>query len=62
MPDARVHDLDPGAAVRLGRGHDPDVAARVGELDRVAHEVAHDLADARRVVADPERAAGEGAP
>ena len=57
--DARVGHLDPCA---VGRRRDVDrhrPAAR-RELDRVGDEVGDDLADARRIVADPDRRARAG--
>jgi hypothetical protein len=47
---------------RRRRDADRDGPARLGELDRVADEVRHDLADPLRVVADPDRGVGQGQP
>ena len=56
--DARVGHLDP-RPVRRRRHVDRDRAAARRELDRVGDEVGDDLADALRVVADPDRRDGE---
>jgi len=58
-PDARVSNLDRRPVVGRRDLH-RDRAAGLGELDRVADEVRHDLADPLRVVADPDREVRHG--
>ena len=59
-PDARVAHLEPGAvAMRLHRHHHESAARR--ELDRVAQQVGHHLADPLRVVAHADRGRRAGA-
>jgi hypothetical protein len=54
MPTPVSDDVDPGA-VRRGRDVDRTVPPRGVNLIAFADEVADDLADARRVVADADR-------